>query len=254
MPSQGRVGAGSLRGDAQGRSDESRNRSYPFCGRAVLAVKYGAAIALLAAALCSCAARDAAAPAPVGAEPAPAPAPAAPPGPPISAASTSAVEREPHAPPAPTPAADATAAVPAIGSAPSSVTVAPPERGARSARGVQGMVGKHDAYSVWLEVAGPVRAGQSAYARVVLVAKPPYHPNPDYPYRFQLDPPSPPLGFREPVARGMEINGARGVLRIPFSASAPGTVRISGTLAFSVCNDDRCLLERRWLVVDVPVE
>lgn len=113
---------------------------------------------------------------------------------------------------------------------------------------------KHDAYSVWLEAPAPVRVGRSAYARVVLVAKPPYHPSPSYPYRFRLDPPPPSLGFRESVAKGMMIDGDRGVLSIPFSATTTGTVRISGTLAFSVCNDDRCLLEKRWLVVDVPVQ
>jgi hypothetical protein len=51
----------------------------------------------------------------------------------------------------------------------------------------------------------------------------------------------------------MQVDGPKGSLAVPFTASRAGSFPIAGTLAFSICADDRCLIEKAHLSVVAEV-
>jgi hypothetical protein len=100
----------------------------------------------------------------------------------------------------------------------------------------------------------PVTPGASATARVVVTALPPYHVNRDYPMSFRRDASSTASLGGDRVALG---DGADRTpcadhpeetctvsSPLPFTAPQSGEARLAGTVAFSVCNPDRCLIEK----------
>ena len=52
----------------------------------------------------------------------------------------------------------------------------------------------------------------------------------------------------------MQVTPERSVLRIPLQAANAGLAKVSGTLSFSVCTEERCLVEKRDLSVDLEVK
>ena len=44
------------------------------------------------------------------------------------------------------------------------------------------------------------------------------------------------------------------MLAIPVQARTPGKATFSGTFQFSVCNDERCLVEKRELELQLDVK
>ncbi len=111
-----------------------------------------------------------------------------------------------------------------------------------------------EAFQVGLEMPASARAGEAASARVVLKARGPYHVNRDYPMSFRPDNPATITFKGEKVALG------EGAERTPcadhpaeactvsaplgFTAREAGEARVAGTVAFSVCNPERCLIEK----------
>jgi hypothetical protein len=112
-------------------------------------------------------------------------------------------------------------------------------------------------------IAGPAQTGpgaRSAFA-VTVAARGTFHVNHEYPTSFRVDPP--PAGVRfprekidrqtgvvlEPCGAGQDACSAR--MLVPFVAGAAGEARLGGTLAFSVCDDERCLIEK--VAVSLPV-
>jgi hypothetical protein len=119
---------------------------------------------------------------------------------------------------------------------------------------VQGAVVQDEAFSTWLQAVSPVTAGSPATVEAVLVAKPPYHCNAEYPHKFKLPAAPAGLSYPEATVRGMQVTAQRSVLRIPVVAQSPGKPTVSGTLQFSVCNDERCLVEKRELSLNLEVK
>ncbi len=119
---------------------------------------------------------------------------------------------------------------------------------------VQGTVVTEESFSVWLQAVSPVAAGGSATVEAVLVAKPPYHCNAEYPHKFKLGAAPPGLSYPEATVKGMQVTAERSVLRIPVQAQSPGKATVSGTLSFSVCTDERCLVEKRELALNLEVK
>ena len=105
-------------------------------------------------------------------------------------------------------------------------------------------------------------AGRAATARVVVTARGPYHVNRDYPTSFRVDRESTGVFPAEKVALGeraertpcKDFPGEACTLSAPlgFRAAASGETRIAGVVAFSVCNPDRCLIEKVPVAVVVP--
>ena len=119
---------------------------------------------------------------------------------------------------------------------------------------VQGAVVQDEAFSTWLQAVSPVAAGGPATLEAVLVAKPPYHCNAEYPHKFKLAAAPAGLSYPEATVKGMQVTAERSVLRIPVLAQSAGKPTVSGTLQFSVCNDERCLVEKRELSLNLEVK
>jgi hypothetical protein len=103
-----------------------------------------------------------------------------------------------------------------------------------------------------MQGAGSVQTGKAANVQVVLEAVAPFHCNDKYPYKFT---PAPTAGVTYPqeVIRGMNVTEQRSTMSIPFTASQAGKKTLSGELAFSVCTDDKCLIEKQQLSMTVEV-
>jgi hypothetical protein len=119
---------------------------------------------------------------------------------------------------------------------------------------VQGTVVQDETFSTWLQAVSPVAAGSAATVEAVLVAKAPYHCNADYPHKFKLAAAPAGLAYPEATVKGMQVTAERSVLRIPVVAQSSGKPTVSGTLHFSVCNEDRCLVEKRELSLNLEVK
>ena len=51
----------------------------------------------------------------------------------------------------------------------------------------------------------------------------------------------------------MKVTPSRGVLEVPVQAQSAGKAKVAGILQFSVCDDERCLVEKRDLSLDLEV-
>lgn len=145
--------------------------------------------------------------------------------------------------------ASATTAAPAPGATPA----APAQAELIAAAARQGSVVSDTAFSTWLEGSSPVPSGP-AQLQAVLVAKPPYHVNAEYPHKFTFSEPPAGLEYPEKIVRGMQVTPERGALRLPVVAKSAGPSTVSGTLSFSVCTEERCLVEKRELQVALDVK
>lgn len=120
--------------------------------------------------------------------------------------------------------------------------------------GDRGAVISEEPFSAWLEVPAPLVVGSPGKVEAVLVAKAPYHCNAEYPHKFKLGAPPAGLSYPEAMVKGMQVGAERSVLSIPVVPQKAGPARITGTLMFSVCTDERCLVEKRELSLDVDVK
>ena len=116
-------------------------------------------------------------------------------------------------------------------------------------------------YEVSLLPPAEAAPGRPATARVIVASTGSYHVNKDYPLAFRPEPGSTaafgaekiPLGAqaeRTPCAAHPQED-CRVAAPLPFTLTAPGPATLSGTLAFSVCNADRCLIEKVPLTMAV---
>lgn len=118
-------------------------------------------------------------------------------------------------------------------------------------------------YQLRVEPPAGARAGQPATGRVVVEVHGDYHVNRDYPVAFRPDPAS--VGAfgaeRLPLAEAAERTpcashpGEACTLAAPlrFTPAAAGPLSVSGTLAFSVCNPQVCLIEKVPVALQVAV-
>jgi len=101
----------------------------------------------------------------------------------------------------------------------------------------------------------PVKAGQAGALEVVLVAKAPFHVNDKYPIKLKLKE-TPGLKYENLVVGkdAAKIEAMKAVVPVGFTPDAAGKRTVAGQLAFSVCTEDKCLMEKRDLALDVTVE
>jgi len=137
-------------------------------------------------------------------------------------------------PAAPTPADSAAAAAPATG---------PPKF-------------SDTAFELSLEAPkAPVKAGQAGALDVVLVAKAPFHVNDKYPIKLKLKE-TPGVKYQSLVVGkdAAKVEAMKAVMPVSFTPDAAGKRTVAGQFAFSVCTEDKCLMEKRDLALDVTVE
>lgn len=125
---------------------------------------------------------------------------------------------------------------------------------AAAAGQLKGPIVEEDAFSIWLQSEGPTVSGKPAKVTAVLVAHPPYHCNEEYPHKFKFAAAPEGLSYPKKIAKGMKTTAKKGVLAIPVQAESAGTATISGKLLFSVCTEERCLVEKQELTLALVVQ
>lgn len=103
-------------------------------------------------------------------------------------------------------------------------------------------------FELKISTKGGFEAGKPGEAEIVLDAKPPFHVNDKYPYKFKLKE-APGLSFPAPVVGkdAVKLETARATMKVSFTPKSAGKHELAGQFAFSVCTDDKCLIEKRDL-------
>lgn len=105
-----------------------------------------------------------------------------------------------------------------------------------------------------LRPVGEYKAATPARVEVLLEAKAPYKINDKYPFKLELEPtPGVKLESRSVGKDKVTITGKQAVMAVALTPEAAGSKRIAGRFKFSVCNDERCLLEKRDLELTITV-
>lgn len=109
-------------------------------------------------------------------------------------------------------------------------------------------------FALVAQPSGGYQAGQEGALEIVLDAKPPFHANQQYPYKFKAKDAAG-VKFSQAVVGkdAAKIEQQRVTMRVPFVPDGAGQRTVSGQFAFSVCTEETCLMEKRdlSLVVDV---
>ena len=89
----------------------------------------------------------------------------------------------------------------------------------------------------------------------MILAKPPFHANDKYPYKFKLNQ-APGLKFANLVVEkdAVKVEKTRATLSVALTPESAGKHTVSGKLFFSVCNDDQCLVEKRDLALNIEAK
>jgi hypothetical protein len=160
------------------------------------------------------------------------------------------------------PAAEASANVPATvaPSVPTQDTAVPP---APAGSAVAAPAPAADAVSKYSEAnfdltlaaKGAYASGQAGEAEIVLSAKAPFHVNQNYPYKFKLKE-APGLKFANLVVSkdSVKLEPARATLPVLFTPESAGKHTVAGQLSFSVCTDDKCMIEKRELALEIDAK
>lgn len=101
---------------------------------------------------------------------------------------------------------------------------------------------------------GNYTAGQSAELEVVLAAKDPYHVNDKYPFKLKLED-ADGVSYPDKVVKkdSVKLEAKRAVMTVKFTPASKGKKHVAGQFSFSICTDERCLIEKRDLALDVTV-
>ncbi|MEO6603797.1 MAG: hypothetical protein ABIQ16_28195 [Polyangiaceae bacterium] len=153
------------------------------------------------------------------------------------AAEATATEPTPPAPQAvPVAAADSTAPAPAE---------AAPKTPAASKYSEAG-------FDLVLQPKGAYASGQPGEAEIVLNAKAPFHVNDKYPYKFKIKE-APGLKFANLVVAkdAVKLEHAKATVPVAFTPESAGKHTVAGQLSFSVCTDDKCMIEKRDLALEI---
>ena len=111
------------------------------------------------------------------------------------------------------------------------------------------------AYTAALVAAGPYTKDQEQTAEILLEAKPGYHVNQEFPLQFKpVSDPAAGVTYAKSVGReGSTIQEAKATVKVPFTPTRTGTVKLAGTFSFSVCSNETCLREKKDLEVTTNV-
>jgi hypothetical protein len=98
------------------------------------------------------------------------------------------------------------------------------------------------------------QVGTPGEAEIVLVAKAPFHVNEKYPYKFKTKQ-TQGIKYPAPVLKeGVKLETQRAVLPVSFTAETAGKQRLEGQFSFSVCTEEKCLIEKRPLALEIDVK
>jgi hypothetical protein len=102
---------------------------------------------------------------------------------------------------------------------------------------------------------GSYKVGQAGEVTLVLEAKGPFKVNDQYPYKFKLKE-TPGLKVPGPVVGkdAVKLEPKRVTMPIGFTPETAGKHSVGGQLSFSVCTDDKCLIEKRDLALEIQAD
>jgi hypothetical protein len=102
---------------------------------------------------------------------------------------------------------------------------------------------------------GSYASGKAGEAEIVLAAKAPFHVNQNYPYKFKLKE-APGLKFANLVIAkdAVKLEPARATVPVAFTPETAGKHTLAGQLSFSVCTDDKCVIEKRELALEIDAK
>ena len=95
-------------------------------------------------------------------------------------------------------------------------------------------------------------AGTVAQFRILLEAQNGYKVNDEYPIKFVVQE-TPDVKPTKPTVRKEDgkVEKLRAELPVSVTVSKPGEHQVGGKLSFSVCTDERCLIEKRDLLITI---
>jgi len=100
-----------------------------------------------------------------------------------------------------------------------------------------------------------VKAGQVGALEVVLTAKAPFHVNDKYPIKLKLkETPGVKYETLTITKDAAKVEAMKAVMPVSFTPDSAGKRTVAGQFAFSVCTEDKCLMEKRDLALEVNVE
>lgn len=104
------------------------------------------------------------------------------------------------------------------------------------------------AFGLNLSARGKLNKGQPGELAVVLVAKPPFHVNLEYPHRFKV---SSTRGLTTPATTiqrdAAKLSESRLEMVVPVTLTDASPAGLEGEMSFSVCTSEKCLIEKRQL-------
>jgi hypothetical protein len=109
-------------------------------------------------------------------------------------------------------------------------------------------------FGLSLQPHGSYRVGQQGEVRIVLEGRGSYKVNDEYPYKFKLQP-TPGLKYERMVVGkdAVVLSKQRATMTVKFTPTAVGSQTVAGRFFFSVCTDEKCLIERRNLALSIKV-
>lgn len=110
-----------------------------------------------------------------------------------------------------------------------------------------------ESYTVSLAKPGTQAANKEGTAEIILSAKPGFHVNAEFPIKFT---PGGGDGVdAKPVGKdAATVTPEKATIKVPFTPTRAGQVKLAGKLSFSVCSDKNCLMEKVDLEVTVDVK
>lgn|SRR6185369_6926761 len=169
----------------------------------------------------------------------------------LGACALSACKNQP--PPAAEASAEPAPPAPAAASAAAAPTNAEPAAPAAAAPAASKY--SEAPFDVEIQPKGAYASGQPGTAEIVVTAKPPFHANDKYPYKFKLNE-TPGVKYANLVVDkdAVKVEKTRATVSVPLTPEKAGKHTVSGKLFFSVCNDDQCLVEKRDLALEIDAK
>ncbi|MGC4066091.1 MAG: hypothetical protein QM784_15855 [Polyangiaceae bacterium] len=109
---------------------------------------------------------------------------------------------------------------------------------------------KFDEVAFRLESSAPgdAKVGEAFQVKLALTAKPPFHVNAEYPHRFKVISVANGKAGADLVTRDpAKLSPSSLEVLVPVTAAGSGKGELVGELSFSLCTDDKCLMEKRKL-------
>jgi hypothetical protein len=111
---------------------------------------------------------------------------------------------------------------------------------------------KEAAFNLTLSPPKSVKAGAPAEFTIVLSAQGGYKVNQEYPIKFQFNDEKGVTPQKKIVRKDDgQVEKSKATIPLTVTIQSPGKHSISGKLSFSVCTEERCLIEKRDLKLEV---